>query len=162
MKTVLIIFSLMAMALSMSLSATVFAQPAPQFVLNSASGTINLANYKGKVVYLDFWASWCAPCRKSFPWMNTMQEKYHDLGFKIIAINLDEDKNKAEQFLKETPANFTIAYDPTSKVARTYKVKGMPSSYLIDRKGNILSEHQGFFSSSKESLEQTIRKALAQ
>lgn len=162
MKTARVIFSLLVTSLFMSLNATAFAQPAPQFVLNSAAGTINLANYKGKVVYLDFWASWCGPCRKSFPWMNLMQEKYHDLGFKIIAVNLDEDKNKAEQFLKETPANFTIAYDPTNKVARSYKVKGMPSSYLIDRKGNILSEHQGFFSTSKENLEQAMRKALAQ
>ena len=104
-----------------------------------------IASHKGKVVYLDFWASWCGPCRKSFPWMNTMQQQYQPQGLVIISVNVDNEKALAEEFLAEVPTNFTVFYDPKGKVARKFKLRGMPSSYLIDRTGKMVSAHVGFF-----------------
>ncbi|TRX53489.1 TlpA disulfide reductase family protein [Thalassomonas sp. M1454] len=108
---------------------------------------------KGKVIYLDFWASWCIPCRKSFPWMNEMEAKYKDKGFKVITINLDVEKELAEEFLLENPANFTVLYDPKGIIAKEFKLKGMPSSYLIGKDGQPKSAHVGFFNDKKASYE---------
>ena len=103
-----------------------------------------ISSHKGKVIYLDFWASWCGPCRKSFPWMNNIQEKYQQQGLVIISVNVDNNKALADKFLAEIPANFTVFYDPKGKVARQFKLKGMPSSYIIDRSGKVVSAHVGF------------------
>ena len=97
---------------------------------------------KGKVIYIDFWASWCTPCKQSFPWMNTMQKSHQNL--EIISINVDSEKSYAAEFLDSTPANFTVIYDPNGKVAKEYKLKGMPSSYIINKKGELVSAHIGF------------------
>lgn len=119
-----------------------------------------MASHQGKVIYLDFWASWCGPCRKSFPWMNDMQKKYQQQGLVIISVNVDNDKALADEFLAEVPANFHIAYDPKGKLARKFKLKGMPSSYLIDRSGKMVSAHVGFSASKKSKYEQEIRNLL--
>jgi len=138
------------------------ADQAPDFSVSSATGQITLNQLRGNVVYLDFWASWCVPCRKSFPWLNEMQRRYGKAGLKVIAINLDEDRQLADKFLATYPAKFTVAYDPKGKSASAYGLKGMPSSYLIDRKGQLLSSHIGFRSDDKAELEQKIRQALSQ
>ncbi len=121
-----------------------------------------LAKFKGQVVYLDFWASWCGPCRKSFPWMNAMQTKYKSQGFNIVSVNVDTEYALAEKFLQTVPANFTVIYDPKGKVARQFKLKGMPSSYLINKQGNIVSAHIGFLDSKKSSYEQEINDLIKQ
>lgn len=107
--------------------------------------TFDLENYKGKIVYLDFWASWCVPCRKSFPWMNQIRQEYSHDDLVIIAINLDKKWDLAEAFLKEYPANFDILYDPRGTLAKQYQLKGMPSSIVFDREGKPVSAHTGFF-----------------
>lgn len=119
-----------------------------------------VASHKGKVIYLDFWASWCGPCRKSFPWMNTMQQQYQQEGLVVISVNLDNDKALAEEFLSEVPAEFTVFYDPKGKVARKFKLRGMPSSYLIDRAGKMVSAHVGFSDSKKAKYQQEIKDLL--
>ena len=119
-----------------------------------------IASHKGKVIYLDFWASWCGPCRKSFPWMNNMQEKYFKQGLVIISVNVDNNKALAEEFLAEVPANFNVFYDPKGKVARKFKLKGMPSSYIIDRSGKIVSAHVGFTKSKKMKYEEELKTLL--
>ena len=106
---------------------------APDINLPGIDGNVRLNNLKGKVIYLDFWASWCQPCKKSFPWMHDLKEIYADQGFEIVAVNLDKDKKLADIFLKEMDVNFKIAFDKTGESASKYKVKGMPSSYLIGR-----------------------------
>lgn len=133
---------------------------APDFVLPGRDQPVSLSTLHGKVVYLDFWASWCTPCRKSFPWMNTMQQRYGDRGLVIVAVNLDKERALAERFLKETPARFTISFDPEGKVAAAYKVRGMPSSYLIDPQGRIRSSHIGFRETGADDLEKTIQSLL--
>ena len=120
-----------------------------------------MAQHKGKVVYVDFWASWCIPCRKSFPWMNTMQAKHQDQGLVVLSINLDAEKKLSKEFLKQTPANFAIIYDARGKLAQKFKLKGMPSSYLFDRQGKLISAHTGFNGKKQQQYEQEISEALA-
>ena len=134
---------------------------AEAFNLRGVNSTVNLNNYRGRVVYLDFWASWCTPCRKSFPWMNAMQKQYGKYGFDVVAVNLDQNRELANQFLEQTPANFTVAFDPTGKTAESYSVEVMPSSFLIDRKGELVAIHKGFRKVDSATLEKEIRQLLA-
>jgi cytochrome c biogenesis protein CcmG/thiol:disulfide interchange protein DsbE len=137
------------------------ASPAPNFSLPDIAGNIiELDAQQARVVYLDFWASWCGPCRQSFPWMNEMLQKYQGQGLEIIAVNLDSAAEDAEKFLAKTPAQFTVLYDHKGITPGTFGVKGMPTSFLIDANGEILSQHAGFNSAHKQDLETAIRKAL--
>ena len=129
--------------------------------VQAAGPALDLGQYQGKVVYLDFWASWCKPCRHSFPWMNAMQRKYSAQGLVIVAVNLDEQAADAARFLKDTPADFTIVYDPEGKLAEQYAVMGMPSSFLIGRDGKVVKKHQGFFDDSPAEYEAEIQSLLA-
>ena len=141
-------------------SAALAASKAPAFTLPSDSGEVSLEQYRNQVVYVDFWASWCVPCKHSFPWLNQMQERYGDEGLKVIAINLDKDRDHAKAFLERVPADFDIAYDPEGGVAELYSLKVMPSSYLIDREGNLVHAHKGFKSSDGSRMEDMIRELL--
>lgn len=122
--------------------------------------TQQLQVQKGNVVYVDFWSSWCVPCRKSFPWMNELQDKYQKQGLTILSINLDHDRNLANKFLEQNPAAFPIIYDPKGRIARKYKLKGMPSSFIIDRAGNAVSAHVGFNKQKSLAYEQEIIQLL--
>lgn len=137
---------------------------APDFSLPNlvADGTINLKDFKGRVVYLDFWATWCPPCRKSFPWMEKMHTRYQQDGLTIIAISVDGKREVAKEFALESNTSFITAHDPGKETARLYKLRAMPSSYLIDRDGNIISTHLGFRTSKTKKLEAEFREALKQ
>ncbi|WP_041766445.1 TlpA disulfide reductase family protein [Psychromonas ingrahamii] len=123
---------------------------------------LNLSEYQNKVVYLDFWASWCGPCRQSFPWLNAMHSKYRDKGLVIIAVNLDKDSNKADQFIKAFPADFLLYSDPKGISAQKYKITAMPSSYLFSGKGELAEKHLGFEKSEVARYEKNIVKLLDQ
>jgi len=138
-----------------------YADKAIDFELPTDEGSIKLSNLTGDVVYVDYWASWCPPCRKSFPWMNKMHSKYEAQGLKIIGISLDSTRKNANKFLKKVPALFSIAYDHEGKTADDYDVQVMPTSYLIDRKGNLIYTHKGFNNKHKQKLEDEFIKALA-
>ncbi|MYM39761.1 redoxin family protein [Pseudoduganella sp. CY13W] len=133
---------------------------APAFDLPGAQGNIKLGDYRGKTVYLDFWASWCGPCKQSFPWMNDMQAKYGARGLQVIAVNLDAKAEDARTFLASVPAQFTIAYDPAGASAQQYRIKGMPSSVLIGPDGKVISVHAGFNPGARAELERQITTAL--
>lgn len=135
---------------------------APAFSIASETGQISLSEHKGKVVYLDFWASWCGPCRASFKWLNEAQERYGSQGLVVIAVNVDQDKEAARQFLKENPANFKIGFDPEGGVAKSYQVRGMPSSYLIGRNGRLQGAHVGYRLKDKSVLEEEIRRMVSE
>ncbi len=134
---------------------------APSFDLPGTVKPVRFSDFKGRVVYVDFWASWCGPCKQSFPWMNEMQAKYGARGFSVVGINVDQKREDADKFLVSTPANFLIAYDTTGKVAETYQPKGMPTSFLIGADGKVRSVHVGFKDSNREELEREIQAALA-
>jgi thiol-disulfide isomerase/thioredoxin len=140
----------------------VAAETAPNFALPTDKGTLTLADLKGKVVYLDFWASWCPPCRKSFPWMNEMESRYARQGLAVVAVNVDKNPTLAAKFLDEVPAHFAVAYDQQGTVAESYHVPGMPSSFIIDRSGKIRTVHIGFREDESSALEETLRTALRQ
>ena len=133
---------------------------APDFKLPSGSDAVQLSQYRGKVVYLDFWASWCGPCRQSFPFMNTMQARYGGEGLQVVAINLDVKPADVRKFLAVNPATFAVAYDPEGHTPRLYGVKAMPSSFLIGRDGRLALSHSGFVREDEVALERSIRQAL--
>jgi len=143
-----------------SASALEKGAPAPQFDLQGLDGAVKLAKLQGKVVYVDFWASWCGPCRQSFPWMNEMQAKYGARGLQVVGVNVDANNADARQFLASTPARFTIGFDPQGATPRSYGIKGMPSSVLIGPDGKVLSEHSGFRDADRAELESKIQSAL--
>lgn len=129
-------------------------------VAGNAADAFDLSVYQGKVVVLDFWASWCVPCRHSFPWMNEMQEKYAEEGFVVIAVNLDNKASSAEAFLQKYPAKFSIQYDRERQLARQYGVEAMPSSFLIGRDGTIIERQLGFKVAKTDDYEAAIVAAL--
>lgn len=136
------------------------AEPAPPFELPGIAGTVRLESYRGKVVYLDFWASWCGPCVRSFPWMNGLQKSYGGAGLQVLAINLDAQRADADAFLARVPAQFLVGFDPAGASARAYGIKGMPSSMLIGRDGRVLWRHTGFNEADRTALESRIRLAV--
>jgi thiol-disulfide isomerase/thioredoxin len=121
---------------------------------------LNVSDYEGKVVILDFWASWCVPCRRSFPWLNDMHARYGDDGLVIIGVNLDQERSEAEAFLQEFPAQFQIHFDESKALATKYEVIAMPSSYVLGPDGEIVKRHYGFKVKKQEEYEAAIVSAL--
>ena len=115
---------------------------------------------KGKVVYLDFWASWCGPCRQSFPWMNELQRELGARGLVVVAVNVDHERSDANRFLASYPADFRVLFDPEGKLAERYKVGGMPTSFLIGRDGKIVAAHAGFKQKDADALAATVRRVV--
>ncbi|NEX19587.1 TlpA family protein disulfide reductase [Thiorhodococcus mannitoliphagus] len=138
--------------------------PAPGCAIPMLEGNrqVDPAALPGKVVYLDFWASWCGPCVESFPFIEQMHRDLKGQGLEVVAINLDEERQDAEDFLSKHPVSFTIGSDPMGKCPRLYKVNGMPTSYLIDRKGRIQDIHEGFESGDAPKIRAQIESLLSQ
>jgi cytochrome c biogenesis protein CcmG/thiol:disulfide interchange protein DsbE len=136
-------------------------QSAPDFDLAGSLAAVKLSDYKGKTVYLDFWASWCGPCKQSFPWMNEMQSRYGAKGFRVLGVNVDQKTDDAKAFLKDTPARFDVAFDQTGKTPKSYAIKGMPTSVLIGADGKVISVHSGFKPEQRAELETQIQQALS-
>ena len=135
-------------------------QMVPNFSITSDRGMLEYATLKGKLVYIDFWASWCVPCKQSFPWMNEMQARYADRGLHVLAINVDAKTTDAEKFLTQIPAKFQVVFDSVGATPKQFAVKSMPSSYLIDGDGRAVYVHSGFRESDKKSIEAAIIGAL--
>lgn len=131
---------------------------APPFELRElASNNIHrLSDYKGKVIYLDFWASWCGPCRQSLPALAKLQAEMNPDKFQVIAINVDENPNDGMAFLRKFPVNYTVLTERTGKTQRAYQLVGLPSSFLIDKKGEIIGSFQGFHPSHIPKLKKAI------
>jgi cytochrome c biogenesis protein CcmG/thiol:disulfide interchange protein DsbE len=134
---------------------------APPFTLPTAAGSVSLDSLQAKVVLVDFWASWCGPCKKSFPWMSTMQERYGSKGLAIVAINVDKSRDAAEKFLTEHPTPFVVAYDPSGKTAKAFHVWGMPTSFLVGPGRAILASRSGFDPKHAKEVEAMIQEACA-
>jgi cytochrome c biogenesis protein CcmG/thiol:disulfide interchange protein DsbE len=134
-------------------------QAAPDIDLPGAPAP-RLSELKGKVVYVDFWASWCGPCKQSFPWMNDMQKKYGAQGLQIVAINLDAKREDADAFLKTLPPRFAVAFDAKSESAKRFGIQGLPTAVLIGRDGKVLNVHNGFRENDRAALEARLAAAV--
>lgn len=160
MKKILAIFSLAAVAFIAN--ATEVGQPAPQFTLPTlkTDSPTPLKQFAGKVVYLDFWASWCAPCKTSFPLLNKLHQKLKAQGFEVVAVNLDEDKANGEKFLQEVPVDFTVLRDASGEWADKFVVDSMPTSFIIDKNGVVQKIHHGFVSDDITEIEAKVMELL--
>ncbi len=120
-------------------------EPAPDFTLKSMTGeNVKLSELQGNVVMINFWASWCGPCRQEMPLLDEFYKKYNKLGFVLLGINVEEDSSKAANYLREIPVSFPILYDNTNSVSKLYNVDAMPSTVLVDRNGNLRFLHRGY------------------
>jgi cytochrome c biogenesis protein CcmG, thiol:disulfide interchange protein DsbE len=128
----------------------------------AADHELDLARYRGRVVLIDFWASWCAPCRQSFPWLNEMQAKYGERGLTVIGVNVDRERTEAERFLQQTPARFEIVYDPDGSLAERYELPGMPSTYVFGPNGELVGRHIGFRNAVREEREAELQRLLSE
>jgi cytochrome c biogenesis protein CcmG/thiol:disulfide interchange protein DsbE len=138
------------------------ATAAPSFSLPTRDGTtVSLESLKGKVILVDFWASWCGPCQKSFPWLASLHQRFADKGLTIVAVNLDKKREAAETFLQKVPAPFLVAFDPSGKTADAYKVTALPSTYLVGPTGSTLVAHVGYDPKKTDEIEALIQKACA-
>jgi len=153
----------MVAALSVALPALAGSAggPAPTFTLASRAGQdVSLAQYKGQVVMLNFWASWCGPCRQEMPLLESIYKKYNKMGFTMIGVNVEPDSNAANQWLRATPVSFPILYDRDSKVSKLYDVAGMPSTVIIDRSGKVRVLHRGFKPGDENEYLDSIRTLI--
>jgi len=123
---------------------------------------LDLNAYRGKVVYLDFWASWCGPCKQSFPWMENLKDTYGRQGLAVIAVNLDMDRADADKFLDRFRPTFEVRFDPKGELAALYKVRAMPSSVLIDRHGVARFTHEGYRPVDGAAYETQVQELLAE
>ena len=132
--------------------------PAPDFNLGARGGkNLALSELKGQVVMINFWATWCGPCRQEMPLLEQMYRKYRPMGFTMLGVNVEPDPSGAEDWLKETPVSFPILFDRENRVSKLYNVSGMPSSVLIDRKGNVRYLHRGYKSGDENTYLNYIR-----
>jgi len=119
-----------------------------------------LESLRGQWVYLDFWASWCIPCRLSFPFMNELHRSLGPKGLTVLAVGLDKQMQRMSDFLKETPADFSIVWNPDGQVAKLYQVTAMPTSFVISPKGMVMEEHKGFNQAASATVYQSLRRYL--
>jgi cytochrome c biogenesis protein CcmG/thiol:disulfide interchange protein DsbE len=152
--------ALLGTAVAGSALALEAGQPAPDIALPGSTVAARLSDLRGRLVYVDFWASWCGPCRQSFPWMNEMHRKYAARGLVVMGINVDARRADADAFLARTPAEFPLAFDAAGDAPRAFQVKGMPSSVLVDAQGRGLFSHRGFRLDDRAGLESRIVAAL--
>jgi cytochrome c biogenesis protein CcmG/thiol:disulfide interchange protein DsbE len=127
-----------------------------------AAAPLDLSAHRGRVVYLDFWASWCGPCKQSFPWMESLKSAYGGQGLEIVAVNLDTTRADADRFLNQFHPTFDVRFDPKGELAEYYGVQGMPVSILIDRHGVTRFTHVGFRPIDGAAYEAQVRELLAE
>lgn len=123
---------------------------------------LDLASYRGQVVYLDFWASWCQPCRQSFPFMDALEHEHGAQGLVVIAVNVDTDRRLAADFLAQAPVGFKVFYDPSGELAERWSLEGMPTTILFGRDGRVDSRHVGFRRADQGSLKAAVERLLAE
>ncbi len=162
-RTRILIGAVAALTLNINVFAVETGQAAPDCTLTSFNDAqrYNLSELRGKVVYVDFWASWCPSCAQSFPFLNELQRELGDQGLQVLGVNLDEKPEDTHAFLNKFPAQFSIAADAGGKCPRDFGVMGMPSSYLIDREGIVRHVHMGFRAGEAEELRSLLKGLLS-
>lgn len=151
---------ILLMCLSLAGAASVKG-PAPNFTLKSLGGkNLKLSEMTGDVVLINFWASWCGPCREEMPLLNALHNKYEPLGFTVLGVNVEEQLDGAMSFLKNVPVDFPILLDDKNKVSRQYKVIAMPTTVVVDRDGNMRYLHEGYKPGDEKKYRQMIKKLV--
>jgi len=136
---------------------------APGFTLQSVDGkTVTLGQFKGDVVMINFWASWCGPCRQEMPLLDDIYKQYKDMGFVLLGINVEPDASNANGWLKKTPVSYPILYDPKSAVSQLYQVQAMPTTVIIDRQGIVRYVHNGYLPGDENQYMNSIRSLIVQ
>ena len=135
--------------------------PAPAFALNSSSGkAVNLADLKGQIVLVNFWASWCGPCRKEMPILEQLNKQYRAKGVTLVGVNVEPNSATAIDWLKATPVSFPILFDVDSKVSKLYQVEGMPNTVILDRSGKVRYIHRGYTPGAENEYLDQIRALI--
>lgn len=141
--------------------ATASAEPAPDFTLQSNTGeNVRLAEQRGQVVMLNFWASWCGPCRQEMPLLDAMYKRYNSAGFQFYGINVEEDNTDAKKLLKELGVTFPVLFDPESKASKLYNVDAMPTTVVIDKKGQIRYVNRGYKPGDENKYRDQVRELI--
>ena len=141
--------------------AVTSAGAAANFTLKSASGeNIRLSEYRGQVVLINFWASWCGPCRQEMPHLDAIQQKYEALGFTVFGVNVEQDRAMADKVLRDIPVSFPILFDEENKVSQRYDVDAMPTTVLVDRNGEIRFMHRGYKPGYELEYEKQIKALI--
>jgi peroxiredoxin len=150
-------------ALMLCSSALFAADVAPDFTLKSSTGeNVRLAEQRGQVVILNFWASWCGPCRAEMPLLDAMSKKYGKMGFVLYGINVDQDTAEAKKVLQKISVNYSVLFDPESKLSDLYNVDAMPTSVFIDKKGQIRHIHRGYVAGDEEKYIKQIKELISE
>jgi peroxiredoxin len=153
---ILVIFTASSLAAS-----SLEGQVAPDFVLKSASGeNLRLSEYRGDVVLINFWATWCGPCRQEMPLLDDLYGRYQRVGFSLLGVNIDDDSRRAMQMVQELGVNFPVLFDESKEVSKLYKVEAMPVTVLVDREGRIRHVHNGYKPGYEEKYLTEIRSLL--
>ena len=136
---------------------------APDFTLQSLDGrTVSLAQFKGDVVMINFWASWCGPCRQEMPLLDDIYKQYKDMGFVLLGVNVEPDPGNARSWLKKTPVSYPILSDPRSQVSQLYQVQAMPTTVIVDRQGIVRFVHNGYLPGDENQYMNSIRALIVQ
>ena len=143
------------------LTTNAVSSAAPDFTLQSRDGeSVSLAGLRGQVVMINFWATWCGPCREEMPHLEALHQRYNALGFTLLGVNVEENSADAVAWLEETPVSFAILFDPENRVSELYDVVAMPSTVLVDRQGNVRHLHHGYQTGYENEYQTQIRALL--
>ncbi len=154
--------ALLAILAASSLAASDLAgQSAPDFALRSASGdNLRLSEYRGDVVMINFWATWCGPCRQEMPLLDELYTRYERVGFNLLGVNIDDDSRNAMEMVKELGVSFPVLFDERKDVSKLYQVEAMPTTVLIDREGTVRQIHHGYKPGYEDKYLTEIRSLL--
>ena len=155
------LLSVLMLLLSASASSAAVEGKAPDFTLKSVHGeNLKLSEQRGNVVMINFWASWCAPCRQEMPLLNDIYLRYRDMGFTLLGVNVEEDSTDAKKMVNELKVAFPVLLDTQNAVSKLYKVEAMPSTILVDRDGNMRFLHRGYLPGYEEDYEKQVRELM--
>jgi thiol-disulfide isomerase/thioredoxin len=152
---------LSALVVSLAWAADAVKGPAPGFALQSRDGTkVSPAQYKGDVVMINFWATWCVPCRQEMPKLEALYQRYNKLGFKLLAVNVENNPDGVKKWLAETPVSFPVLFDTKSEVSKLYKVETMPTTVIVAKDGTMRYLHHGYQAGYENDYQNEVRTLL--
>lgn len=155
------LLGIVALSMPLVASALEIGKTAPDFTLKSLEGpNMKLSEMAGNVVLINFWASWCGPCREEMPLLNALHKKYQALGFTVLGVNVEEDVNGARSFLSNVPVDFPVLLDSSNQVSKQYKVIAMPTTVMVDRDGKMRYLHKGYKSGDEAKYRDMVKKLV--